>query len=126
MIKEASKFLEFIGAEHIESNSGKSVVELKIQEQHRQHLGFVHGGVISTLCDNTGWYALISILDEGYTSVTIEMKINYLKPALGDKIEFLAEVIRKGKTTAFVKIEVICNKELVAFSTATYAIVKSL
>jgi len=126
MLDEASKFLNYIGAKHISSEDGKALVRLDVQPQHRQHLKYVHGGVISTLCDNTGWYALISSLEKGYTSVTIEIKINYLKPASGDILDVKAEVVRKGKTTGFVKIEVFSGDELVAFSTGTYAIIKEV
>ena len=74
--------------------------------------------------DNTGWYAAMSNLDKGYTAVTMEIKINYLKPATGNYLIAKAEVKRQGKTTSFVTIELMCEGKLTAYATGTYAILE--
>jgi uncharacterized protein (TIGR00369 family) len=115
-------FLEHMGASLKNFEKGKAEVELFTKEYHLQHLGFIHGGVISTLMDNTGWYAAMSNLDENQTAVTMEIKINYLKPAKGEYLIAKAEVKRQGRSTAFVTIELMCEEKLVAYATGTYAI----
>jgi len=118
-------FLEHTGAILKDFTKGQANVELDIKPYHLQHKGFVHGGVISTLMDNTGWYAAVSNLDDGFTAVTMEIKINYLKPAVGKYLLASATVKRQGKTTAFVTIELFDEKEvLVAYATGTYAVIK--
>ncbi|AZR82229.1 MULTISPECIES: PaaI family thioesterase [Piscirickettsiaceae] len=117
-------FLEHIGAELKSYATGTAEVELHVEPYHLQHMGFVHGGVISTLMDNTGWYAAVSSLDEGFTAVTMEIKINYLKPASGKHLLASAEVKRQGKKVAFVTIELHDEGKLVAYATGTYAILK--
>ncbi|MCH9814259.1 MAG: PaaI family thioesterase [Epsilonproteobacteria bacterium] len=116
-------FLEHIGAELIDYGTGHATVELHTKEYHLQHLGFIHGGVISTLMDNTGWYAAMSTLDDGQTSVTVEIKINYLKPASGDKLIVKAETKRRGRSIAFVTVELFDEGKLVAYATGSYAII---
>lgn len=118
-------FLEHIGAELIGYEAGSAQVQLRTKPYHLQHMGFVHGGVISTLMDNTGWYAAVSNLPEGYTSVTMEIKINYLKPASGENLIASAKVLRQGKTTSFVTIELHDGDKLVAFATGTYAVLEN-
>lgn len=115
-------FLEHTGASLKSFEKGKAEVELFTKEYHLQHLGFIHGGVISTLMDNTGWYAAMSNLEEDQTAVTMEIKINYLKPAKGEYLIAKAEVKRQGRTTAFVTIELMCEEKLVAYATGTYAV----
>jgi len=117
-------FLEHTGAKIVQYDKGSAQVELHTQAHHLQHLGFIHGGVISTLLDNTGWYAAVSNLDEGYTAVTMEIKINYLKPASGKHLLADATVKRQGRTTSFVLIELHDEGKLVAFATGTYAILE--
>jgi len=117
-------FLEHTGAKVIQYEKGSAQVELHTQPYHLQHLGFIHGGVISTLLDNTGWYAAVSNLDEGYTAVTMEIKINYLKPASGKHLLAEAVVKRQGRSTSFVLIELHDEGKLVAFATGTYAILE--
>ncbi|MBO1924710.1 PaaI family thioesterase [Thiomicrorhabdus sp. 6S3-12] len=115
-------FLEHIGAELTAFESGSAEVELHVKPYHLQHMGFVHGGVISTLMDNTGWYAAVSNLDEGFTAVTMEIKVNYLKPASGKHLVASATVKRKGQKVSFVTIELLDGEQLVAYATGTYAI----
>ncbi len=117
-------FLEHIGAKLVRAEKGEAEVSLKTESYHLQHMGFVHGGVISTLMDNTGWYAAVSNLDEGFTSVTMEIKINYLKPASGKELKTVANVKRQGRTTSFVTIELFDDDKLVAYATGTYAVIK--
>lgn len=117
-------FLEHTGASLKSYSKGKAEVELHIKPYHLQHKGFVHGGVISTLMDNTGWYAAVSNLDEGLTAVTMEIKINYLKPALGKYLLASAMVKRQGRTTSFVTVELHEQDMLIAYATATYAVIK--
>jgi uncharacterized protein (TIGR00369 family) len=119
-------FLEHIGAKLKSCEAGKAEVELLTQDYHLQHLGFIHGGVISTLMDNTGWYAAVSNFGSEYTAVTMEIKINYLKPASGKHLIASATVKRQGKTTSFVTIELHDEGKLVAFATGTYSILKSV
>ncbi len=118
-------FLEHIGGRLIRYDKGSAEVELSTMPYHLQHLGFIHGGVISTLMDNTGWYAAVSNLPEGCTSVTMEIKINYLKPASGAHLRALGKVIRQGKKTSFVTIELHDADNLVAFATGTYAVLEA-
>ena len=117
-------FLEHMGAELKSYKKGEAEVELHTQEYHHQHMGFIHGGVISTLLDNTGWYAVVSNLEDEFTAVTMEIKINYLKPASGKYLIATGKVKRQGRKTSFVIIELHDENRLVAYATGTYAILK--
>ena len=123
LLPEDIGFLEYIGGELTDLDDGYAQLAFEIQSHHKQHLGIVHGGAIATLADHCGWYAVISTLDKGFTSVTIELKINYLKPAIGNIIKAEAKVINKTKRTAFTTIEIFAKDTLVAFATATYSII---
>jgi len=116
-------FLEYIGGELMDLGDGYAQLAFEIQPHHTQHLGIVHGGAIATLADHSGWYAVISELDKGFTSVTIELKINYLKPAHGEHLVAEARVVNRTKRTAFTTIEIFAKNTLVAFATATYSII---
>ena len=117
-------FLEHIGGELIDFSNGYAKLGFIIQSYHKQHLGVVHGGAIATLADHAGWYAVISELDHGFTSATIEIKINYLKPAKGEILTAEAKVINRTKRTAFATIEIFAKDLLVAYATGTYAIIE--
>jgi len=123
LLPEDVGFLEYIGGELIDLGDGYAQLAFEIRPHHTQHLGVVHGGAIATLADHCGWYAVISQLDKGFTSVTIELKINYLKPAKGEILTAEAKVVNRTRRTAFTTIEIFAKDTLVAFATATYSII---
>lgn len=117
-------FFEHVGATLAHISSGRATTQLVVREYHLQHLGFVHGGVISTLLDNTGWYAAISQLEEGDTAVTMQINIDYLRPSKCEKLICEANVIQKGKRRSFVDIKLYDDCEsLIAVASGNYAII---
>ena len=77
--------------------SGICETSLVVQERFRQQHGFVHGGVIATLADHTAGGAARSVSGTGDV-LTVEFKINYLRPATGDRLRCTASVLRAGQT----------------------------
>jgi uncharacterized protein (TIGR00369 family) len=69
-----------------------------------QQNGFAHGGVISYLADNALTFAGASVL--GANVLTSEYKINYLRPAKGERLIARAEVLHTGKRQAVVRCDV--------------------
>ncbi len=124
--REDRDFLGFIGGELMDLGEGFARLGFTIRPHHKQHLGAVHGGAIATLADHCGWYAVISQLERGFTSMTIELKINYLRPAAGERLVAEAKVLNRTKRTAFTTIEIRVEDRLIAFATATYAIIDEI
>jgi len=118
-------FLDYIGGEVTELGEGHAKLAFTVRPHHTQHLGMVHGGAIATLADHCGWYAVISELEPGFTSATIELKVNYLKPARGIGVRMIAyaRVINRTRRTAFATVEIWVESDRVAFATATYSII---
>lgn len=78
-------------------SEGICETSLVVQERLRQQHGFVHGGVIATMADHTAGGAARSV--SGNKDVlTVEFKMNYLRPAMGDRLRCTATVLRAGKT----------------------------
>jgi uncharacterized protein (TIGR00369 family) len=70
---------------------------LVVQERLLQQHGFIHGGVIATMADHTAGGAARSVSGDKDV-LTVEFKINYLRPAIGDRLRCTASVLRAGKT----------------------------
>lgn len=118
MSKECFNFLEYIGCHVEQSNRDGAVLKLEVSTVHLQHLGYIHGGVISTLADNTGWFVLEPHLEDGLTAVTQELTINYLRPGKGKELCAVGKLIKMGKKSAFVTVEIHCDTELIATSSS--------
>jgi len=102
--------------------TGKAQLELIIDDKHKQQHGFVHGGVLSYLADNALTFAGGSILGD---SVTSEFKINYTRPAIGEKLLVEASVVAAGRRQAVCDCKVYAvtaeQKKLVAVAQGTIA-----
>ncbi len=79
---------------------------VRIEEHHRQQDGFIHAGVMATMADHTAGYSAFTIVDENFQILTIEFKINFLRPAFGDTLVCRSRVIREGSQIIISESEV--------------------
>ena len=71
---------ELIGIRMTTSEEGRVTFELDAGPQHASPLGTLHGGILCDLADAAMGCAYVSLLAEGETFTTLELKINFLKP----------------------------------------------
>ncbi len=97
-------FSQFIGAELHQLSPGSAELHLPITDTLKQQHGFAHGGVVSYLADNALTFA--GGAGMGVPVVTSEMKINYIRPVIGERLIARAKVLSLGKTQAVVRCDV--------------------
>lgn len=79
-----------------------------------------HGGPIASFIDTVGDFAIGMMVGGGVP--TMNLRVDYLKPAVGDRITGTARVRRAGRTVAVVDIDVFDEKgSLVAVGRGTYS-----
>ena len=101
---DAQPFSQFIEAELVTASAEIVEMALAIKEHHKQQHGFVHGGVISYLADNAITFA--GGLALGGNALTVEFKINYIRPGVGTKLVAIAQPRSAGKRMAVCQCEV--------------------
>lgn len=84
---------------------------VKIQELHRQQDGFIHAGVMATMADHTAGYAAFTTVPEDCQILTVEFKINFLRPAYGESLFCRSRVIREGNKIVIAESEVFDERE---------------
>lgn len=89
-------FIRHCDIEAEEISRGRFTSRVKIRGHHRQQDGFIHAGLMATMADHTAGYAAFTIVDPDYQILTIEFKINFLRPAWGDYLRCEANVIKEG------------------------------
>jgi uncharacterized protein (TIGR00369 family) len=82
-------------------------LQLPITDKVRQQHGFVHGGVVAYMADNALTFAGGAKLG-GAAIVTGEMKINYIRPAIGEMLIARATAISGGSTQSVARCDVYC------------------
>ncbi|MFX0048285.1 MAG: PaaI family thioesterase [Candidatus Hermodarchaeota archaeon] len=90
-------FPAYLGFQVDNIDDGLFESRLKIRPEYKQQDGFVHAGVIATLADHTAGYAAYSVVPKDIRILTIEFKINFFKPAIGDFLVCKSKVINSGK-----------------------------
>lgn len=122
-------FMSDLGARLEKYEPGEAVSVLPISARHLQQDKFIHAGVQATLADHTAGAAAASLVGEGETVLTIEYKINLLRPAIGQLLRCRSKVLRPGRTITVVESEVFTVgtssvEKLTAKAQITLAVVK--
>jgi uncharacterized protein (TIGR00369 family) len=78
-----------------------------------------HGGAIASLIDIAGDYGLWAVL--GFGVPTINIRIDYLRPASATDLKAVARIRRVGRTVGVVDIDVLDDQaRLIAIGRGTY------
>ncbi len=102
-------FSALLGARLEALEPGRCELAVTLAEHHRQQHGFAHGGVLAYLADNALTYAGGTALR--VPVLTGEFKINYVRPAVGERLVARAEAVHVGKTQAVCRCEVYAMSE---------------
>lgn len=95
-----------LGAELEEVAPGRTRISAPIAPHVLQQQGFAHAALAFAIGDSAAGYAALSILPDGAEVVTVEMKINLLSPAVGDRLLAEGRVIRPGRRILAVASEI--------------------
>jgi uncharacterized protein (TIGR00369 family) len=99
-------FIRFCRFEAVEAQWGSFRSMVRIGEEHRQQDGFIHAGVMATMADHTAGYSAFTTVSDHMQILTIEFKINFLRPAFGDTLICSSHVIREGRQVIVAESEV--------------------
>ncbi|WP_276495770.1 PaaI family thioesterase [Pontibacter litorisediminis] len=103
---ERQEFMKLMGFTVTKIEEGRVEGELNLEQKHRQHKGFAHGGVIATLADIVAGFAAVSLVPKDHHVVTAEIKVSYFHPGLGDKLLAKGYVLKQGRKLNFCEAEV--------------------
>lgn len=105
-------FIRYCGFEPEEIRRGYFQSRVNIEERHRQQDGFIHAGVMAAMADHTAGYAAFTTVPDEIQILTIEFKINFLRPAHGYALVCRSRVIRPGSQIIISESEVFdCRAE---------------
>lgn len=102
-------FSRLLGAELAALAPGQVELHLALRPEHLQQNGFAHGGVVSYLADNALTFAGGTAMQ--VPVLTSEFKINYVRPAVGERLIARAEAQAVSKTQAVCRCEVYAVKD---------------
>ena len=95
-----------IGAELSRVEPGVIEIALPYRTDLAQQHGYLHAGIITTIADSACGYAAYSLMPPNSEVLSVEFKLNLLRPAKGDRFLAVAEVVKAGKTLTVVRADV--------------------
>jgi uncharacterized protein (TIGR00369 family) len=103
---ELPAIARLIGFSVVAAEPGRVVVELAVDERFANPMGTLHGGILCDIADAAMGLAYASLLKEGESFTTLELKINYLKPVWRAQLQATGTTTRVGRTVGLVECEV--------------------
>lgn len=126
-IFDRAKFVSELGIKLEATGEGWCETTLAVEDRHRQQHEYVHAGVLATMADHTAGGAARSV-SGSHDVITVEFKINFFRPAKGDRLRCRAQVLRAGKSIIVAEAEVFSaengGEKLVAKLTETCAVIE--
>jgi uncharacterized protein (TIGR00369 family) len=99
------KAMALIGASLKSVAAGAVEIALPYRDDLTQQKGFIHGGILGMIADTACGYAAFSLMPAGGSLVTVEYKMNILKPGRGSLVA-QGKLSRPGRTLTVARAEV--------------------
>ena len=104
-------FSRLLGAELVALEPGRCELAVALRAELKQQDGFAHGGVVSYLADNALTYAGGTAM--GVPVATSEYKINYVRPAIGERL------VARARATHVSRSQAVCQCEVYAIGASS-------
>jgi uncharacterized protein (TIGR00369 family) len=100
---------------------GHARFEIELNNKHHQPFGVVHGGVLASIIDSAACWALFYGIEDQYAGMTsVDLKLNYLAPAVTGILIAKGRQIKLGRTLGYAEAEVTdANGKILAHGTST-------
>ena len=119
----AQGLMATLGAELVRVAPGEVQIAVSPRSELSQQHGYIHAGALTSVLDSACGYAALTVAPAGLDVLTVEFKINFLRPAVADRFVAIGKVTKSGKTLTVCQGEVIgeqgSRRETIAVMQAT-------
>jgi uncharacterized protein (TIGR00369 family) len=112
-----------LGAELVHVAPGEVHIALRPRPELSQQHGYIHAGALTSIVDSACGYAALTVAPSGCEVLTVEFKVNFMRPASADRFVAIGKIVKAGKTLVVCQGEVAgerdSRRECVALMQAT-------
>lgn len=101
----SQRVMSTIGAELTVVEPGHVEIELPFRADLTQQHGFIHAGIMTTICDSAAGYAAFTLMPANSSILAVEFKVSLLRPAAGQRFRAVARVKRAGRRLTVSEME---------------------
>ena len=98
--------MQTLGAALDSVTEGRVVITAPILPTSLQQQGAGHAGLAFSIGDSAAGYSALTMMPDGAEVMTVEMKINLMAPAIGDRLVAKGRVVRAGRRIVVVAADV--------------------
>jgi uncharacterized protein (TIGR00369 family) len=115
-----------LGIEFVAIDGKRGTVEVKFEARPEflNPAGNVQGGFLAAMLDDTMGPALVATLDDGEFAPTVNLNVQFHRPAKVGPLKGLGRVVLRGKEICQLTGELLQNDKIVATASATAIIRK--
>ena len=111
-----------LGWELVEIDPGQGTIEVAFEagEQFLNPVGFVQGGFLAAMLDDTLGPALVATLPQDQFAPTLDLHVQFLRPARPGRIVGRGRIVQRGRDVCYLAGELVApDAKTVAVATAT-------
>ncbi len=98
--------MQLMGATLRRVEPGAVSLSLPYRADLTQQNGYIHAGVITAIADSACGYAAYTLMPAGSEVLSVEFKVNLLRPAAGEEFVAEAQVVKAGRTLTVARCDV--------------------
>jgi uncharacterized protein (TIGR00369 family) len=103
----AQGLMATLGARLVRVAQGEVQIALLPRPELSQQHGYIHAGALTSILDSACGYAALTVAPAGSDVLTVEFKINFVRPAVAERFVAIGRVTKAGKTLTVCQGEVI-------------------
>ena len=115
-----------LGLEFVEIDGERGTIETRFEavESFLNPAGNVQGGFLAAMLDDTMGTALSATLEAGQFAPTVNLNVQYHRPAVLGPLKGLGRVLMRGREVCHGSAELWQSDKIVATATGTFAVRK--
>ena len=94
---EAQGFMTALGAKITDVREGVVAIACARNDGLTQQHGFFHAGLLTSILDSACGYAALSVMPPDADVLTVEFKVNLLRPADTDRVVATGTILKNGR-----------------------------
>jgi len=113
----------WLGIRLLEAEAGRTLLEMTVTEEMRNHAGVCHGGFLATLADSAMGSAMATVLPEGERHLSFDLKLSFMRSVeIGATVRCTGTVIHSGRRTGVCESRLEVGGELVGTGSASFIV----
>ena len=105
-LKEKESLVRDLGIEYVETEPGRVVMTMPVDERHHQPLGFLHGGASVVLAETVATTGAWLNCPEGKVAFGSEINASHLRPKREGMLTAVGTPVQVGRTNQVWEVEI--------------------